>query len=53
VVLGYPKDGPFDAEPPGCAANSRSGGDIYGNSGDVRQVYAVRSLVAAATPAGH
>jgi hypothetical protein len=53
VVLGYPKDGPFDAE----AARVRSqqlirGDDIYGNSGDVRRVYAVRSLVRSGNSGG-
>ena len=53
IVLGYPKDGPFDAE----SARVRSqqqirGDDIYGNSGDVREVYAVRSLVRSGNSGG-
>jgi S1-C subfamily serine protease len=53
VVLGYPKDGPFDAE----AARVRGqqqirGDDIYGNSGDIRRVYAVRALVRSGNSGG-
>jgi S1-C subfamily serine protease len=53
VVLGYPKDGPFDAE----SARVRSqqqirGDDIYGNTGDVREVYAVRSFVRSGNSGG-
>jgi S1-C subfamily serine protease len=53
VVLGYPKDGPFDAEPARVRSQQQiRGGDIYGNSGDARQVYAVRSLVRSGNSGG-
>jgi S1-C subfamily serine protease len=53
VVLGYPQDGPFDAEPARVRSQQRiRGADIYGNSGDTRQVYAVRSLVRSGNSGG-
>ncbi|HEX2308339.1 MAG TPA: MarP family serine protease [Jatrophihabitantaceae bacterium] len=53
VVLGYPKDGPFDAEPARVRSQQQiRGGDIYGNSGDIRQAYAVRSLVRSGNSGG-
>ena len=53
IVLGYPKDGPFDAEPARIRSQQQiRGDDIYGNSGDVRRVYAVRSLVRSGNSGG-
>jgi S1-C subfamily serine protease len=46
VVLGYPQDGPFDAEPGRIRSedNLRSP-DIYGDGAVIRDVYALRGLI--------
>jgi S1-C subfamily serine protease len=53
LVLGYPRDGPFDVQ----AARVRnrqdvSGDDIYGRSGVEREIYAVRALVRSGNSGG-
>lgn len=46
AVLGYPEDGPFDAEPARIRSQQRlSSPDIYGSGVVVRDTYAVYSLV--------
>lgn len=53
VVLGYPHDGPFDAEPARIRdEQSVTGDDIYGNNGVDRQIYAIRGLVRSGNSGG-
>ena len=46
AVLGYPQDGPFDAEPARIRSDQRlRSPDIYGNGTVTRHVFAVRGLI--------
>lgn len=46
AVLGYPEDGPFDAEPARIRAQQKlRSPDIYGNGTVFRQVFSLRSLI--------
>jgi S1-C subfamily serine protease len=46
VILGYPNDGPFDAEPARIRAEQRlRSPDIYGRGTVTREVFSVRGLV--------
>ena len=46
IVLGYPQDGPFDAQAARVRDTQTVGGqDIYVDAGIRRQIYAIRSLV--------
>ncbi|GAB2870981.1 MarP family serine protease [Nocardioides pacificus] len=46
AILGYPQDGPFDAQPGRIRSEQRlRSPDIYGNGSIIREVYAVRGLV--------
>ncbi|SDS71049.1 Colicin V production protein [Nocardioides scoriae] len=46
AVLGYPQDGPFDAQPVRIRADQRlRSPDIYGNGTVTRDVYSMRGLV--------
>src|SRR3954452_12998067 len=46
VILGYPNDGPFDAQPARIRAGQRlRSPDIYGRGTVTREVYSVRGLV--------
>lgn len=53
LVLGYPKDGPFDVEPSRIRDVQRVRGDnIYGDTGVVREIYAIRALVRSGNSGG-
>ncbi len=53
LVLGYPKDGPFDAEAARIRDTQRVRGDnIYGDPGVVREIYAIRALVRSGNSGG-
>ncbi|HEV2360863.1 MAG TPA: MarP family serine protease, partial [Acidimicrobiales bacterium] len=46
VVLGYPEDGPFDAQPAGVLLRAEATGyDIYGDAQTTRTVYELDALV--------
>ncbi len=46
IVVGYPQDGPFRADPARVRETQRARGpDIYGSSTVVREIYALRALV--------
>jgi hypothetical protein len=46
VILGYPNDGPFDAQPARIRAEQRlRSPDIYGRGTVTREVYSLRGLV--------
>lgn len=46
VVLGFPQDGPFNAQPARIRSEQRlRSPDIYGNSVVTREVYSLRSLI--------
>ena len=45
-MLGYPQDGPYDAQPARIRGEQRlRSPDIYGNGTVTREVYSLRSLV--------
>jgi S1-C subfamily serine protease len=46
AILGYPQDGPFDAQPARVRAEQRlRSPDIYGNGSVLRDVYSLRGLI--------
>ena len=46
AVLGYPQDGPYDAQPARIRAEQRlRSPDIYGNGSVIREVYSLRGLI--------
>ncbi len=46
IVLGYPEDGPFDAQPARVRDQETArGNDIYGDRTVTRQIFAIRALV--------
>ena len=52
AVLGFPQDGPFDAQPARIRGDQRlRSPDIYGNGTVTRHVFSLRGLIRPATPA--
>jgi S1-C subfamily serine protease len=53
VVLGYPEDGPLNAQPARVRTRATvSGADIYGHGGVRREVYSIRALVRSGNSGG-